>query len=209
MERSCKIYESLGTPRSEQQAAAAHYQLAIYFSKVWTCQRDESKTREKLASAFHHFGNAYHYYSYHSLGNEPTFVCLSLDFSNFYSAVSDREDCLVKALAICLDCRKAFTPESISSMRTKPNAKDWFSQMTTLSTNIQERVSKLLLSLVMIEKNRGDAGKYKHMYREVLSYKILTAKQNSSSNDLPESFGIHDILQMIADSLSLKYEDGI
>lgn len=115
----------------------------------------------------------------------------------------------MKALAICLDCRKAFTPESISSMRTKPNAKDWFSQMTTLSTNIQERVSKLLLSLVMIEKNRGDAGKYKHMYREVLSYKILTAKQNSSSNDLPESFGIHDILQMIADSLSLKYEDGI
>eukprot|EP00804_Cyclotella_cryptica_P026067 CCRYP_013932-RB/>CCRYP_013932-RB protein AED:0.04 eAED:0.04 QI:719/1/1/1/0.33/0/4/1568/1246 len=209
MERSCKIYESLGTPRSEQQAAAAHYQLAIYFSKVWTCQRDESRTREKLASAFNHFGIAYHYYSYHSIGNEPTFVCLSLDFSNFYSAVSDREDCLMKALAICLDCRKAFTPESILSMRTKPNAKDWFSQMTTLSTNIQDRVSKLLLALVKIEKNRGDDDKYKHMYREVLSYKIMSTKTNSPSNNMPETFGIYDLLQMVADSLGLKYKGGI
>ena len=192
MERACKIYESLGTTRSAQQAAAAHYQLAIYFSKVWTCQRDETKTREKLAHAFNHFGVAHHYYSYHSVGNEATFICLSLDFSNLYSAVSDREDCLTKALAICLDCRKAFLP------KTTPTAKEWSSQMTTLSTNIHDRISKLLLSLVKINQDR-----YKTMYRRVLSYKLMQTKQDCLSEEVSsESFPICDLLEDLACSLS-------
>lgn len=201
MERACKIYESLGTARSAQQAAAAHYQLAIYFSKVWTCQRDETKTREKLASAFTHFGVAHTYYSYHSVGSEPTFVCLSLDFSNLYSAVSDREDCLTKALAICLDCRKAFLSNSIASMRSKPNAKEWFSQMETLSSSIQERVTKLLMSLAKIEKARDKEDKYKNMYRRVLTHKMASSTHDSLDGVLPESFPIHNLLQGLADSL--------
>jgi hypothetical protein len=202
MERSVKIYESLGTALSAQQAAAGHYQLAIYYSKVWTCQRDEKLTREKLASAFNHFGVAHHYYSYHTLSNEPTFVCLSLDFSNLYSAVSDREDCLTKALAICLDCRKAFVPESIASMRNKPNFNEWVSQMETLSTNIQDRVSKLLMSLVKIEKEKSMVDdKYKNMYRQVVTHKILSTKKDSLSNAPPESFGIHDLLHNLAAAL--------
>lgn len=201
MERACKIYESLGTARSAQQAAAAHYQLAIYFSKVWTCQRDETKTREKLASAFTHFGVAHTYYSYHSVGNEPTFVCLSLDFSNLLSAVSDREDCLTKALAICLDCRKAFLSDSIASMRSKPNAKEWFSQMETLSSSIQERVTKLLMSLAKIEKARDKEDKYKNMYRRVLTHKMASSTQDSLDGVLPESFPIYNLLKGLADSL--------
>ncbi|KAL3787104.1 hypothetical protein ACHAWO_013288 [Cyclotella atomus] len=197
MERACKIYESLGTTRSAHQAAAAHYQLAIYYSKVWTCQRDETKTRERLASAFNHFGVAHNYYSYHTVGNEPTFVCLSLDFSNLYSAVSDREDCLAKALAICLDCRKAFSSDSIASTRTQQSAKEWFSQMETLASNIQERISKLLLSLVKIEKARAGEDKYRNMYRQVLSHKIATSKQDSSDDVSPESFPIHNLLEAL------------
>lgn len=201
MKRACKIYESLGTARSAQQAAAAHYQLAIYYSKVWTCQRDEAKTREKLASAFTHFGVAHSYYSYHSVGNEPTFVCLSLDFANLYSAVSDREDCLTKALAICVDCRKAFVSDSIPTMRTKPNAKEWFSQMETLSGSIQDRVSKLLMSLVKIEKTRADQDKFKNMYRQVLAHKVASSMPNSSNGSFPDSFDVYKLLEDLATSL--------
>lgn len=201
IERAFKIYQSLGTSRACQQAAAAQYQLAIYFSKVWTCQRDETKTREKLEAAFNHFRFAHSYYSHHTEGNEPTFVCVSLDFSNLYSAVSNSEDCLTKALAICVDCRKAFMSDSLASMRTKPNAKECFSQMETLSGSIQERVSKLLLSLVKIERGRSDEGRYKDMYRQVLSHKITTSKKDSSNEALPEAFPIHDLLQSLAESL--------
>lgn len=129
-------------------------------------------------------------------------VCLSLDFSNLYSSVSDREDPLIKALTICLDCRKAFVSDSIASMQSKPNSKEWFSQMTTLSTNIQDRVSKLLLSLVKIEKGR-DEDKYKSMYRQVLSYKLMKTKQDSSDEGVPDSFAIYDLLESLANCLDL------
>ena len=208
MERACKIYESLGTARSAQQAAAAHYQLAIYFSQVWTCQRDEAKTREKLAFAFNHFGVAHHYYSYHSVGNEATFICLSLDFSNLYSAVSDREDCLTKALAICLDCRKAF--ESNTPKLTDATTKEWFSQMATLSTNVQDRISKLLMSLVKVEKRKDISPPpqvYANMYRRVLSYKLMQSKQGGQSEVMPNSFPIYGLLEDLACSLNAERKD--
>lgn len=205
MERSCKIYESLGTAHAAHQAAAAHYQLAIYFSKVWTCQRDEQKTREKLVAAFKHFGLA-HQYFFHSVGKEPTFVVLSLDFSNLYSAVSG-EECLSKALACCLDCRKAFSSDSITAAKARPNVKDWFAQMTTLSDNLFERITKLLLSLVKIEKEKElTTNKYKAMYRQVLTYKLKSTQKEDPNGDngheLPSSFAVYGLLQALSDASS-------
>ena len=213
MERSCKIYDSLGTAHARHQAAAAHYQLAMYFSKVWTCQRDEQKTRDKLAAAFKHFGLAHQYFFLHAQGNEPTFIVLSLDFSNLYAAVSG-EECLSKALGISLDTREAFSPESISAAQTRlklSDLKDWFTNMSTLSENVESRVMKLLLSLTKLEKDNNtnlkevscQSEKYKGMYREVLSHKMHSkAEQSTHENDereFPSSFAIHALLLRLSE----------
>jgi len=200
MERSCKIYESLGTARASHQAAAAHYQLALYFSKVWTCQRDETKTREKLSAAFMHYGLAHQYFFKHIRGNETTFVMLSLDFSTLYSSVSG-EECLSRALMCCLDTRAAFS---------LPLAPELMEQMIVLADNVEARLSKLLLSLVKIvkENNTGQSqrvGKYKDMYREALRRKVVTAgniSQNSkevSSEKSQYILRVSELLQTLND----------
>jgi hypothetical protein len=203
MERSCRIYESLGTPRSSHQAAAAHYQLALYFSKVWTCQRDEAKTREKLAAAFNHYGLAHKYFSQHIHGNEATFVVLSLDFSNLYATVPG-EECLYKALLCCLDTREAF------SLPVAATATD---QMTTLADNVEIRVSKLLLNLVKIEKDSNlkeghrPPEKYKTLYRKVLEHKMRssktseTVKERESSEAALPAFQVFHLLTTLSEGL--------
>jgi hypothetical protein len=199
MERSCQIYESLGTPRASHQAAAAHYQLALYFSKVWTCQRDEAKTREKLGAAFKHYGLAHQYFFQNIDGNETTFVVLSLDFSSLYSAVSG-EECLSKALLCCLDTRTAFL---------LPMAPDVTKQMRILSDNVEARVSKLLLSLVKIEKEYNSnlkAGqkalsKYKDMYRAVLAHKKLAATSQSEGESSQPAISVYVLLKKLFELL--------
>ncbi|KAL9187461.1 hypothetical protein ACHAXT_001564 [Thalassiosira profunda] len=193
MERSCRIYESLGAPRASRQAAAAHYQLALYFSKVWTCQRDEAKTREKLAAAFRHYGAAHQYFYRNIRGNEATFVVLSLDFSGFYAAVNG-EEALHKALLCCLDTREAFAlpVESPAAMQ----------QLTTLAENVEARVSKLLLNLVKLEKEKsgqGASNRYKDMYREVLAHKMKLSKNNDGK---APSFPIYELLSSLSQQLN-------
>jgi hypothetical protein len=169
MERSCYIYKSLGTPRASHQAAAVHYQLAPYFSKVWTCQRNEAKTRGKLAAAFKHYGLAHQFFFQHIEGNETTFIVLSLDFSNLYSAVSG-EECLLKALLCCLDTRIAFSC---------PVAPAITKQKATIADNFKARVSKLLLNLVKFDD------KYESMYRKVLAHKMLAASASGGEHSQP------------------------
>jgi len=217
MERSCKIYESLGTAHARHQAAAAHYQLAMYFSKVWTCQRDEQKTRDKLAAAFKHFGLAHQYFFLNAKGNESTFIVLSLDFSNLYAAVSG-EECLGKALGISLDTKEAFSSDAISAAfeRLKPSdLRDWFNNMSTLSENVESRIMKLLLSLTKLEKDNNSklkkdsphSEKYKGMYREVLTHKMKSKIEIDGSTHLkeqsefPSSFAIHDLLKKLSELL--------
>lgn len=212
MLRSCKIYESLGTAHARHQAAAANYQLAMYFSKVWTCQRDEQKTRDKLAAAFKHFGLAHQYFFLNSKGNEPTFIVLSLDFSSLYAAVSG-EECLGKALGISLDTREAFSPDAISAAHERLNPSDlreWFNNMKTLSENVESRVLKLLLSLTKLEKDNNSklkkdcphSEKYKSMYREVLTHKMRPQTDESTNlkdqSESPSSFAIHELLQKLS-----------
>jgi len=215
MERSCKIYESLGTTRASHQAAAAHYQLALYFSKVWTCQRDEAKTREKLAAAFKHYGLAHQYFFQHVQGNETTFVVLSLDFSNLYSAVSSEEECLSKALLCCLDTRTAFS--SLAPV-SSPSTAVAIEQMTTLAENVEARISKLLLSLVKIEMEKSSKSqssfsqkshvdKYKNMYRKVLEFKMLSSrnqnKESKNDRDIsPYTFPIFELLKTLSEEFS-------
>ena len=197
MERSCKIYESLGTARASHQAAAAQYQLALYFSKVWTCQRDEGKTRAKLAAAFKHYGLAHRYFYQHIKGNESTFVVLSLDFSNLYSAVSGKE-CLSKALLCCLDTREAFA---------SPVAQVALEQMTTLAESVEAKISKLLLNLVKIEKDNNNSkfkpdakpvDKYKNMYRIVLGHKMKSTSGVNEGIDV-SALPISGLLKSLSD----------
>jgi hypothetical protein len=215
MERSCKIYESLGTAHARHQAAAAHYQLAMYFSKVWTCQRDEQKTRDKLAAAFTHFGLAHQYFFLHVKGNESTFIVLSLDFSNLYAAVSG-EECLSKALGISLDTREAFASHAITAAHERLKLSDvgeWFKTMNTLSENVECRVTNILLSLTKIEKDNNSklkkgvphSEKYKHMYREVLTHKMKSKIDESidsqKESEFPSYFAIYELLQTLTELL--------
>ena len=193
MERSCGIYESLRTVRANHQAAAAHYQLALLFSKIWTIQRDEAKTKEKLSAAFKHFSSAYQYFFSHIKGHETTFVVLSLDLANLYATVSG-EECLAKALCCCLDTKEAFKDVSPSTL----------DQMIILADNIEDRVSKLLLSLVKIEKETksGQVDKYKGMYRHVLGYKMQSAKSgDDEAGDSQQRFDrLSELLGLLGQS---------
>lgn len=209
MEKSAQIYESLGTARASHQAAAANYQLALYFSKVWTCQRDEGRTREKLSAAFRHYGQSYQYFFQHVKGNETTFVVLALDFSNLYSAVSGEEEPLLKALLLCVDTRVAFTP--LPTATAGATAPATMEQLTTLADNVEARVSKLLLSLVKIEKERKTTRthSYKDMYRGVLQYKILKDNEakcqqdGCNSGDPHHTFPIFGLLQTLSEKLNV------
>jgi len=99
-------------------------------------------------------------------------------------------------------------------------------QMTTLSESIEARVSKLLLSLVKIEKDKNSkpkadvsgenvsplTDKYKNMYRKVLGFKM---KQSSGKNEQvndqewkggsedtpPPTFPISELLQTLSKDL--------
>ena len=169
MEQALKIYKQLG---NWHQAAAAHYQLALTFSKVWTCQRDETKTREKLSAAFQHYSSAFGYFKSAMRGNETTFCLLCLDLASLYSAVSGEEG-LNKALSRCLDTVEAFAQDSFEHASTLSTFKEWKSQMCTLASSVEERVFKLLRTLAQMDTT--NASKYKDLYRVA-----LTAKMESS-----------------------------
>ena len=193
MERAMEIYSQLG---NAHQAAAAHYQLALFYSKIWTCQRDEAKTREKLSNAFHHFGAAYSYYSQAPEGNESTFVILSLDLANLYAVVSGKEG-LSKALYCCLDTCTSFSFESIDAALERQENGDtgWFEKMSTLATSLEQHIFKFLVSLVKIEKESTEADNfYREMYRTALKAKMAMNQRGEKpgTSDFLSSF--HELL---------------
>jgi len=191
MEQSIQIYEALG---NGHQAAAANYQLALYYSKVWTCQRDETKTRAKLSAAFKCFGAAHQYFFSAMRGNEPTFVILSLDFAGLFSSVSGQKESAEKALRCCIDTCDAFSREAICAasqrhaMHSKlPDDKEWFDKMCALGDAVEDKVLKLLQELVKMEKSDG-GDTYKSMYRAALLAKMAGKKAEASAVTSKEAF---------------------
>jgi hypothetical protein len=170
MERSLKIYEESG---NMHQAAAAHYQLALTYSKLWTCQWNESKTREKLSAAFDHYSRAYSFFATNAVHNEPTFCLLCLDLASLYATVAGEEG-MVKALGCCLDTCDSFSLERIravsagSNTLTHIDGEQWYEKMETLAESIEERVFKLLRNLA-----KADPDRFKDMYRDALSAKMV------------------------------------
>lgn len=183
MEKAMGIYEEMG---NSHQAAATHYQLALYFSKIWTCQRDESKTREKLASAFSHYSAAHKFFSRSLKGNESTYCLLCLDLSNLYASVLG-EDGVSKALLCCFDTAPAFSPDTVEP-RVAAGDKQFVEQMATLASEVEDRVFKLLRNLTKLEES-GNPGcsKYKSIYRAGLTAKMnvsaIVGTENSSAED--------------------------
>lgn len=201
MNKALKIYEQSG---NAHQAAASHYQLALFYSKVWTCQRDETKTREKLSAAFQHFHSAHSYFS-KLQGNEPTFVLLCLDLSNLYAAVSG-EECLNRALMCCLDTKDSFSQETIDRLWTTnqitANTRvEWLEKMKTLASSVEERLFKLLRSLVKQEEitpnSKQKPGMYKDMYRVGLTAKMSGAGKSEESDIINSLLTVHKILEEV------------
>ena len=173
MTRALDIYEQMG---NLHQAAATHYQLAQFYCKIWTCQRDEAKTREKLAAAFNHYNAAFAFFSLAVRGNEATFCLLCLDIASLYSAVSGQE-CFEKALVRCLDTADSFGAESIlAASKDLAKRTEWFQKMDTLASSVEERVFKLLKSLVKLEEEGAGEKKFKDLYRTGLTAKISSGK---------------------------------
>jgi hypothetical protein len=165
MERALKVYEQSG---NLYQAAATHYQLALTFSKMWTCQSNESNARKKLSMAFENYSNAFGYFSKHLAGNESTFCLLCLDLASLYATLIGEEG-LVKALGCCLDCCPAFSMVSCKAALANLTIRDkWFETMNTLSGSVEERVFTLLKGLVKLDQE-----KYKELYRAALSAKMV------------------------------------
>ena len=170
MQRAMEIYEEMG---NSHQAAATHYQLALYYSKIWTCQRDESKTREKLAAAFSHYSAAHAFFSPALRGNEATFCLLCLDLSNLYASVQGEEG-ISKALLCCFDTAPALAPDIVQHHVDASDVK-WLEQMGTLASEVEDRVFKLLRSLTKLEDGGSDGEhtpKYKIIYRAGLTAKM-------------------------------------
>ena len=167
MERALGIYEENG---NVGQAAAAHYQLAQFYSKIWTCQRDEAKTREKLAAAFQHYHSAHNYFAMTVRGNEATFCLLCLDLASLFASVSG-EGGLSKALLCCLDTSATFSPESIAAaLSDLTRRQEWLTKMDTLAASVDERIFQLLKRLVKLDT----ADKYKNLYRTALTAKLAS-----------------------------------
>jgi hypothetical protein len=216
MERALAIYEQAG---NYHQAAAAHYQLALFYSKIWTCQRDEAKTREKLSAAFTHYNAAHAFFSCSLLGNEATFCLLCLDLASLYAAVSG-SDCLAKALLRCLDTLGAFSDETVATAaRMQPLAgrSEWFQKMDTLALSVDERVFKLLRNLVKLEEESNSGScpdgsnkcKYKELYRVGLRAKMtqrVETEVTTSDPELDETarrlLSLHQVLEAIQKHLS-------
>lgn len=191
MDSALRIYNKLN---NSHQAAAAHYQLALFYTKIWWCQRDEGKTREKLSAAFHHYSASHRYFFNQMKGNEPTFVLLTLDLSNLYSAVSGPE-CLSKALSCCFDSIYAFSAEAISAAverRKVNNDSDWFNKMETLAKTLEDQIFRVLHSLVRLEKS---GTKFKEMYRVALTSKVSASSKVLESHCIEETcYPIHQVL---------------
>jgi hypothetical protein len=196
MEKALEIYEQSG---NAHQAAAAHYQLALTNAKIWTCQRDETKTREKLSLSFEHYNLAFHFFSTSLTGNEPTFVLLSLDLASLYAAVSG-EECLSKALSRCLDTCNVFSQKTIDTALVNLNKVEtvgWLSKMDTLAENVEDRVFKLLRSLVKLESS---SDRYKEAYRKGLSAKIAKKALSTNNHQHPQIYrlvALHEVLTAI------------
>ena len=187
MEKALMIYNEVG---NSHQAAAVNYQIALFYSKVWTCQRDEAKTRAKLAAAFKHYGAAHAYFSNALVGNEPTFVLLCLDLANLYAVVSG-EECLSKALARCLETDDAF------AFHTSPSPQ-WLEKMQTLAVSVEERVLKVLVSLVKLEREYNSGEKYKGAYRVALMLKMkLNRGDATGTHEYSPLQGIQRMLRAI------------
>ena len=124
--------------------------------------------------------------------------------------MSGEEEPLLKALLLCVDTRVAFTPlHTATAAATAPATME---QLTTLADNVEARVSKLLLSLVKIEKERKTTRthSYKDMYRGVLQYK-MSPKDNEAKCQQEEcnsggphhTFPIFGLLQTLSEKLNV------
>ena len=203
MERALKIYEQSD---NAHQAAAVHYQLALTFSKLWTCQLNESNTRKKLSKAFQHYSSAFDYFSAHSRGNEPTFCLLCLDLASLYAAIPGEEG-LIKSLGCCLDCCDTFSVEAIKASTaitttTVTSKTDWYDKMETIAESVDDRVFKLLRSLVKIDPVR-----YKDLYREGLTAKMVRNVPDDDEFDMnPKSAALLALYEVL---LAIKNKYGI
>lgn len=166
IQKAIGIYESLG---NITQSAAANYQLALFFSKVWTRQRDESKSSEKLAAAFQLFQTAHTLFSQVLEGNEVNFCLVALDLAAFYASLS-AEMALKKALCVCLDTSRALSFDLVVRMNAELVGRETgLKELNAICSSVDEQTFDLLKRLIKVDSKQS--GSYKALYRAGLTAK--------------------------------------
>ena len=144
------------------------------------------------------------------------------------SKVSGESDCLHKALLCCLDTCDSFSNHAICDARDRQyqtdliqDSNDWFEKMRTLASCVEERVLKLLLNLVRIEKEntnkciqkpeKGAVSKFKSLYRIA-----LIEKQQCKGKDVEkvcfencEYFPVYDLLMKLKEEKTRLKNSGV
>ena len=101
-----------------------------------------------------------------AIGEEPTFVIVSLDFANLYALTSDG---VPAALVQLGGCSEAFSTNS-EQFDCKIDKKKWESDLKQLMVAVSDVISKLILRYMKLKSAKRGGDEVKEFYKSFLGF---------------------------------------
>ena len=181
------LYSRLPGKQAEAQAAATHYQLGSFYTRIWTGQREKKAARAKLGNTLTHYNQAFAFFyqqQKEGRGREGgreggrTLWLIVMDLAGLLEAVGAMEGgreggsggggvCLRQALECLLKARCVFTDDEEGRGERR------FVPSLTQKEELRARLARCLLGLLK-EGGReggrrvGEERNLKEMYRVAL-----------------------------------------